>query len=340
MRFSWGILATGCLLVTSAHADKLAPKASAVSRASSTAASSNAPSLGAPSAASPTPRAPSQALESSTLTSASTEVSDPLSDPLSDRFADDHDSVSCGSTNRGALSDAAVMPVEGPGFIMAEPWRSRETRYGTHELVNLIQRSAKKVARLHKGSKLSVADMSLESGGPIAMHRSHQNGRDVDLVYYAMDAEGAPFYPDSHMAYYTRRGMANYAQSPAFIKNIPERYFDLKRNWALVNEFISDPDVDVERIFVSPRIKRWLLAYAKEVGTDEELLKKAARILHAPRAVKGHNDHMHVRIACSADDIEQGRCRNESASRPKSGVRWHRHMTCPRPALKPVLPQI
>lgn len=262
------------------------------------------------------------------------------SDEFTERFVEEHDSVSCGSTNRGALSDAAVMPVEGPGFVMAEPWRSRGTRYGTHELVSLIQRSSQFVTQQYEGSKLSVADMSLENGGPIAMHRSHQNGRDVDLIYYAMDASGAPYYPDSHMAYYTKGGLANYAQSPQFIKGIPERYFDLKRNWTLVREMITDPEVEVEHIFVSTRVKAWLLAYAKEAGADEKVIRKAARILHAPSKVKGHNDHMHIRIACPADDIAQGRCRNASAPRPRSGNRWHRRMVCPRPVRAPELPRI
>jgi penicillin-insensitive murein DD-endopeptidase len=203
-----------------------------------------------------------------------------------------------------------------------------------------VQRSSKAVADEYEGSQLSVADMSAETGGPILMHRSHQNGRDVDLVYYAMDAEGAPFSPDSHMAYYNSQGLANYAKSPMFIKNIKERYFDLKRNWALVRAMILDPEVTVEHIFVSNRVKRWLLRYAKEAGEEQALIKKASLVMHAPRKVKGHNDHMHVRIACPADDIAAGRCRSQSAPRPKRGNRWHRQMVCPRPVETPVLPQI
>lgn len=249
------------------------------------------------------------------------------------------DSVSCGSTNRGALSDAAQMPTEGIGFVMAEPWRSRGSRFGTRELVELVQRSSALVARQHEGSQLSVADMSKESGGPIRSHRSHQSGRDVDLIYYAMDAEGQPFYPDSHMAYYSRRGRATYAKSPTFVKNIPERYFDLKRNWALTRALLLDQSVEVEHIFVSPRVKRWLLRYAREIGEDELVYKRARKILHVPRGVKGHNDHMHVRIACSADDISAGRCRNASAPKPRRSRRWHRRMRCPRPVRAPLLPQ-
>lgn len=240
------------------------------------------------------------------------------------------DSVSCGSTNRGALYDAARLPTKGHGFVMAEPWRSRGTRYGTQELVNLIEHSSSEVATLYAGSQLSVADMSHEKGGPIRMHRSHQNGRDVDLIYYAMDAEGRPYYPDSHMAYYRANGQATHAKSPRFVDDIPERYFDLKRNWALIRAMMNSTDAEVEHIFVSPRVKRWLLAYAEQIKESAETLRAANKILHAPRDVKGHNDHMHVRIRCSADDITEGRCRQASAPQPRTSRRWHRRVPCPK----------
>lgn len=255
--------------------------------------------------------------------------------------ADSGNSVSCGSTNRGALSGAAMLPDRGHGFVMAEPWRSRGSAYGTEELVGLIMRSSGAVTDAHDGGQLSVADLSKKRGGAIAAHRSHQNGRDVDLVYYAMDADGNPFYPDSHMAYYTSTGQATYAKAPTFVKDIPVRYFDLKRNWALVRTLMLDTEVDVEYIFVSTRVKRWLLAYAAEIQEEATVIKGATKLLHAPRDVKGHNDHMHVRITCSKDDKASGRCRTASAKKPRRANKWNRIMTCPaRVVLQPVLPSL
>jgi penicillin-insensitive murein endopeptidase len=243
------------------------------------------------------------------------------------------DSVSCGSTNRGALANAAMMPERGPGYVMAEPWRSRGSRYGTTELVSLIQRSSAAVSRAYEGSQLSIADLSKERGGAIAAHRSHQNGRDVDLIYYAMDADGNPFYPDSHMAYYTSTGQANYAKAPNFVKDIPVRYFDLKRNWALIRTLMLDKKTIVEHIFVSTRVKRWILRYAQEINESPKLIKRATRVLHAPRDVKGHNDHMHVRITCSDDDEASGKCRTASAQKPRHASKWNRIMVCPQPVV-------
>lgn len=247
-------------------------------------------------------------------------------------------SISCGSANRGALSDASRLPTEGPGFVMAEPWKSRDARYGTRELVQLVEQAAATVAEQHPGSQLSVGDLSKEAGGPIASHRSHQNGRDVDLIYYAIDAEGRPFFPDNHMGYFDSKGKATYAKAPSFAKNIPERYFDLERNWSLVEALIGDESSRVERIFVSGRVKRWLLRYAAEIEVDEDTLKKAQRILHRPRDSRGHNDHMHLRITCSDDDVAAGRCRDSAAPKPKRARRWHRKVKCPREAEAPLLP--
>ena len=238
------------------------------------------------------------------------------------------DSVSCGAANRGALANAAELPLEGDGFVIPEPWRSRDMRFGTSELVGVIQRAASAVSEAHPGAVLGVADMSRQAGGACPGHQSHQSGRDADLLYYAVDADGDPFAPDEHMPYYNRKGRAYYARKPVWARSIPERFFDVERNWALVKSLITDADVELERIFVSPRIERWLVQHAKAVGEDEELVHKARVLLHRPRDSEPHNDHMHVRIKCSAEDVAAGRCRT-NFKRRKNG-KWRSRVRCPR----------
>lgn len=258
------------------------------------------------------------------------EIPDNVPSPLGSNAPVTPQSVSCGATNRGSMSDASQMPIQGLGFVMAEPWRSRGTRYGTSELVSLVQRASGHVATLYPGSQLSVADMSKEKGGPIASHASHQNGRDVDLIYYAMDAKGKPFFPDSHMAYYSDTGEATSARAPRRVDSIPKRFFDLKRNWALVRSLVFDKDTTVRHIFVSRRVKRWLIYYAGEVGEPSEIIAWADKILHVPRGSRGHNDHMHVRITCSDLDERTGQCRTTSAPKPRRASKWHEIIQCPR----------
>jgi penicillin-insensitive murein endopeptidase len=241
------------------------------------------------------------------------------------------DSVSCGAVNRGALHGAALLPRVGVGYLTPEPWWTRGRRYGTVELVSLIVRVAATVDEQHPGGLLGVADLSAERGGKIAGHRSHQSGRDVDLVFYALDPAGSPFPPDQHMAYYARSGIGHYAHAPSFTRDIAERYFDLARNWALVRALLTDSESEVEHIFVSSRVRRWLLDYAEQLGEPDHLLMRATRVLRKPSGVDGHNDHMHVRVRCSDDDEALGNCRNATSRRSRRTRHWRSMTSCPAP---------
>jgi len=237
-------------------------------------------------------------------------------------------SISCGHANRGALFNARRSADEGTGYVVPEPWRSRSLRYGTQELIALLERVAARVAEEHPGAVLGIGDLSREFGGACPRHRSHQSGRDADLLYYAAHADGSQFPHDEHMPYYTRRGRAYYARSPEWTPRIPERYFDVARNWALVKALITDDEVVVERLFVSPRIERWLIEHARAEAEDPELIRRAQIAMHSPRNAQLHNDHMHIRIGCSDTDTVYGRCQSEPARRTRR--KHHARVRCPR----------
>lgn len=236
-------------------------------------------------------------------------------------------SLSCGSVNRGALASGRAIADEGPGFVAPEPWRSRGLRFGTDEMVGLIERAARAVVKRHPGGALAVADLSAERGGPVARHRSHQSGRDVDLVYYSIDRAGDPMPPDSHMPLFGVDGRAISALSPEPALRIDERFFDLARNWALVQALATDVDVRVDRIFVSRRVRDWLLAYAAAAGVSEPVRLRVRSVLSVPVGVEGHDDHMHVRIGCSSDDAAAGSCSEEPAPRRRRG-KWRAPVRC------------
>ncbi|HUQ03788.1 MAG TPA: penicillin-insensitive murein endopeptidase [Kofleriaceae bacterium] len=230
-------------------------------------------------------------------------------------------SVSCGAVNKGALFGALKLPERGPYHLVPEPWASRDHHYGTAELVGLIQRAAATVNRAHPGGVLGVADLAAPLGGPVRGHRSHQSGRDADVLYYARDATGAPFLPDSHMPFYTGSGLAYYAYSPAWKVGIPKRYFDTARNWALVKALLTDPQVEVERLFVGARIEYWLLRHAIRAGEPAAIVNRARAVLQQPPGVGGHMDHMHLRVACAPDDVVAGRCQAPARGRARI-KRW------------------
>ena len=224
-------------------------------------------------------------------------------------------STSCGSPNRGALHGAAVLPLAGEAFVVPGAWAARNRRYATRELIGLLQRAAVSVQAKHPGAILGIADLSAPEGGRISGHRSHQSGRDADLLYYAVNEAGLPMAPDNHMPVYTASLRARYARAPAWEPHITARTFDLQRNWAFIRALLTDPQVEVERVFVGSRIKHWLLQYARELGEDEALLARAGHVLQRPSRAQGHDDHMHLRIACSDEDAASGRCHDTSVRR-------------------------
>ncbi len=229
--------------------------------------------------------------------------------------------VSCGAANRGALFGGVALPERGPHHVVPEPWASRDHHYGTAELVGLIQRAAAAVDAAHPGGVLGVADLSAPQGGHVPGHRSHQSGRDADLLFYARDASGAPFPPDGHMPYYTGAGRAYYAYAPAWKVGIPVRYFDTARNWALVKALITDRHVEVEKLFVASRVEYWLLRHAIRTGEPRAIVSRARAVLQQPPGVGKHADHMHLRVACTADDIAHGRCQPLARGRARI-KRW------------------
>jgi len=184
---------------------------------------------------------------------------------------------------------SAWLPRHGDGYLIPDTWAERGLRYGTPELVGLVERSARAVADEEPGATLYVADMSLKSGAWTQWHRSHRNGCDVDLIFFAVDDDGDPAPAPSRMAPFDDDGIA--------YRDGVRLHFDIERNWALVRALLTDPDAQVVRIFISAPLRQRLLDYAFETREDPALVQRAADVLGQPGDSEPHNDHMHVRIA-------------------------------------------
>lgn len=71
------------------------------------------------------------------------------------------------------------LPSSGPGFF---GYYAASKRWGTPRLVYGIERIARRWQRERPGSgRIGIGDISLENGGPISGHASHQKGVDVDV---------------------------------------------------------------------------------------------------------------------------------------------------------------
>jgi penicillin-insensitive murein endopeptidase len=225
---------------------------------------------------------------------------------------DDGTSLSYGGSSGGRLKNAVRLSAKGDGYLIPPNWARRGLNWGTEELVGIVVRAARRVDREHPGSRLYVADLSPRRGGPSAWHRSHQSGRDADLLFYAIDEQGNPTPPPPSMIQYGDDGgtpAIDEAGNP-----LPRVFFDTPRNWALVRALLEDSAVDVQFLFIYEPLKQLLLAHAHEQGEPEELIARAAELLHQPGDSLPHDDHLHVRIYCAADDRTLG-CRDRGPLR-------------------------
>ena len=231
-------------------------------------------------------------------------------------FADDGTSTSVGTHSSGALIRPVRVPVVGDGYRIGEPWRRRESQFATDEVAEAVVRVSRRVARLLPDSVIPVGDISHQLGGGSPEHRSHQNGRDFDLFFPSLDAQGMQRVPGDVMLHFDRRGRATRWSPPrgtvAPSKAVPETRFDAKCAWVIVRALLTDPSIEVQWIFVQKDLAALILEQAGP--TEGPIAAKAAFIIRQPSDSEPHDDHMHVRAYCDPDDRDQG-CADRGALR-------------------------
>jgi penicillin-insensitive murein endopeptidase len=189
---------------------------------------------------------------------------------------------------------SAWLPRHGDGYLIPDTWAERGLRYGTPALVGLVERAARTVAAAEPGATLYIADLSLKSGAWTQWHRSHRNGCDADLIFFAVDDRGRPAPVPAAMIPFDDDGVG-FGESRSGER--VRLHFDTARNWALVRALLGDGETPIARIFIADWLRARLLAYAADSGEDPALVARAADILAQPGDSQPHNDHMHVRIA-------------------------------------------
>lgn len=201
-------------------------------------------------------------------------------------------SVSIGLPFDGRLRHGVLLR-ESTHVRLVGEYREAGRFWGIEELVRLVERAAARVAQRLPGARLSVGELSARTGGPIAGHRSHQNGRDVDLAFYVLDGDGRPYEPDAFAAF-DRHG-----------RGLPPNEglrFDDARNWELVARLLADPDARVQYIFVADGLRTRLLATARRRRAPRAIVARAEQVLVQPSHGHPHRNHFHVRIYCPPAD--------------------------------------
>lgn len=196
-------------------------------------------------------------------------------------------SESVGSPNEGHLKGGVHVDLSRPYYRVVPSYESGDVRWGMPQLVNMIDRAARSVHKRFPGSVLDIGDISQRGGGDVSRHHSHESGRDADLGFYVVDAKGKQVHARTFIKFDT--SMA----SPT----VPGARYDLARNWAFVQELLTDPGARVSHVFIAEWIKHELLAYARP-RVSRALYDRAASVIMQPHNSLPHDDHIHVRISC------------------------------------------
>lgn len=203
-----------------------------------------------------------------------------------------------GKPSTGWLAHGARLPDRGHGFEALRTEADGGLHFGTDRLVGMVRRAARAVMRDGIGVPLKVGDLSVLRGGHVNRHHSHRNGRDVDLLYFARDAAtGRPVIAPGFVRY-NRAGASIGAPAPL--------RFDPARNWRLVGALLQDPHVAVIRVFCASWIKALLLEHARRSGAPAWLVERADLVLWQPGDSAPHDDHFHVRVACTPSERALG----------------------------------
>lgn len=196
-----------------------------------------------------------------------------------------------GKPSTGWLAHGVRLPDRGPGFEALRTESEGGLHYGTDRVVGMVRRSARAMMRDRVAVPLKVGDLSGLRGGQVTRHHSHRNGRDVDLLFFTRDAaSGRPVVAPGFVRY-NRAGDSVGLATPL--------RFDPERNWRLVEALLQDPHAGVIRVFCASWIKTMLLDHARLIGAPGWLIERADLVLAQPGDSAPHDDHFHVRVACT-----------------------------------------
>ena len=178
--------------------------------------------------------------------------------------------ASVGQPYHGRLVNGIPFPAQFPGYQLREEGRT----YTTPEVIGAVLDAVDSVREKFPDTcDVYLGDFSLQGGGGSAQHRSHQNGRDVDIGMY-------------------QKG--NQPLSSLRVMNADN--LDAAKTWCLAEGLIRSQRV--QYIFLDRSVQRLLFDYALSQGVDRAYLDqlfanaKGSVFQH----VRNHIDHMHVRF--------------------------------------------
>jgi penicillin-insensitive murein endopeptidase len=194
-----------------------------------------------------------------------------------------------GKPSAGALYEAQKVPMKGKYISILPDHRDRNRNYASAALVKLLTTTSETFFKTYK-RRVFVGDLSAKRGGKISGHASHQNGLDVDMALFYVDAKGKPIEPKELVAL-----------DDTGISKDKKFALDATATWLWINALLQNPDVQIQYIFLYEPLIALVLEAAKKEGASDELLEKVSTIVRQPTDSSKHDDHMHLRIYCPSD---------------------------------------
>ncbi len=210
-------------------------------------------------------------------------------------------STSIGSPADGSLRGGVALPIRGPGYRY-NPRKRDGARYGVVEVIQVVLAAAAAVDGALPGGEATIGELSLRDGGPISGHGSHQAGRDVDVLFYLLDAAGAPA-PGHAVPIEPDGAGIDYKDLAIDTDDVPYK-IDVPRTWRFVQAVLEDSHATVQRIFVVEHVRSMLLAQARAVGAAPATIQRFEEVTCQPGFP--HDDHLHIRFFCGVDDLAAG----------------------------------
>ena len=205
-------------------------------------------------------------------------------------------SGSIGVPHRGCLTEPVLLAREGAGHRWL---RDDDRHWAIPRFAAAIERAASTVASARPGATLLVGDLSRQGGGQLLPHLSHRTGRDADLLLFVTTLDGAPV-DSPGFVHFGADGLAWDASHQRFLR------FDVEREWLLVKALLEDDDARVQWVFANRQVEAWLVEWARARGEPAETVLRAERVMLQPTPGGPHDDHVHVRTACSPDEAAHG----------------------------------
>jgi penicillin-insensitive murein endopeptidase len=213
---------------------------------------------------------------------------------------------SIGTPNRGVLVGGREVARDAEGLRWL---RGNDRHWGLPRFAAAIERAAARVARERPGARLAVGDLSTPTGGgPLLPHFSHRSGMDADLLFYATTLDGVPVDSPGFI-HFGADGLAHDEAHGRWLR------LDVDREWHLVRALLEDPEARVQWIFVSEVVQAMLLDWALARGDSPATIERAESVMRQPSPGGVHDDHIHVRTTCAAEETLAG-CEPIGPERP------------------------